>query len=409
MFESFVLAGRFWRSKVSLKFLICSVVLTIGSGIFTLCTYVVNLPVMGLFVMKFGLVAGVSGTIAVWSCRRSLGEKRTDVLLVNFFVLISTLIILSVSCEAGVRFIFRDITTTADNTSYFAMRWNNSRVRYNIWGFREREITLGKSNKYRIAIIGDSFTYGQGIEEKERFSNLLEKWLNNKESNRYEVLNFGKPGAESDSHVTILQNIVLKMNPNFILLQWYINDFESRDKSRRPKMIPLLPSSTLHHLLHKSSALYYLINQQWNILQTTLDLVPSYSEYMFEQFGDPKSPPSRQAVRALKNFVRLCKNQKISLGIVLFPHLMLLGSNDVYPYNYLHERVLRLCDQEKITCTDLRSTLAPYMGGVNLWVNRFDAHPGSLANRLAAEHIMETFGESWLSEPLGRKMNGDIH
>jgi hypothetical protein len=324
-------------------------------------------------------------------------------LLQRLCLLLATLVTASVVGEFTVRFVFRDITTTGDNGSYFARRWKKNNVRLNQLGLREREFALKKpEHLYRIVIIGDSFTFGQGIPEKDRFTNLLERKLSEKRSDyTYEVLNFGRPGADTFDHVVLLREVALRTNPDFVLLQWYVNDFEGHDKSRRPQAIPLLPWGTRHSRLHQSSALYYLANQQWNLLQEKLGLSGSYDEYMFQWFGDSKSADSQDAVLALKEFIDRCKDNKIVVGIVLFPRFADLGKN--YPFGFLHDRVLGLCTAEAINCLDLRPIFTPYGSEYRtLWVNQFDPHPGPLANRLAAEGIMGAFGPSWLSGAMAK-------
>lgn len=54
-----------------------------------------------------------------------------------------------------------------------------------------------------------------------------------------EVLNFGRPGSETVDHVETLQDAVLPLQPDFVLLQWFVNDVEGHDKSGRP-----MPTST---------------------------------------------------------------------------------------------------------------------------------------------------------------------
>ena len=93
-----------------------------------------------------------------------------------------------------------DVTTTGTSQPYFEKKWRKN-LRINRFGFRERDFELEKAaNRYRIAIIGDSLTFGKGIAEQDRFSNLLEQRLNSENRRRdfsYEVLNFGRPGANT--------------------------------------------------------------------------------------------------------------------------------------------------------------------------------------------------------------------
>ena len=91
----------------------------------------------------------------------------------NLNISLMIIIVLLVSAELALRSIFRDVTTTSDNRSYVAKRWRHQTVpRQNTWGIRERDFDLVKpEGVYRIAVIGDPITYGQGIEEADRFTN----------------------------------------------------------------------------------------------------------------------------------------------------------------------------------------------------------------------------------------------
>jgi lysophospholipase L1-like esterase len=310
-------------------------------------------------------------------------------LFINLTILFITTIVLLVIIEFGLRFIFRDVTTTVDNESYFAKRWHKT-VRYNTWGFRERDFDLVKpEGVYRIAVIGDSITYGQGIEEKDRFTNLLEKQLNNENGNGgYEVLNFGRPGAETIDHLDFLNDPVLSTDPDFVLLQWYTNDVESRDNSERTRPLELIPSK-----LRRNSALFYLLHRHLTTIRKNLGWVNSYDDYMLAHFGDPDSASSLAAKETLQKFIHISKEQRLPVGIVIFSDSYFRNSR----LDFLIERVLQLCEEEAITCLDLRSTFAPYKEDPKLWANRLDPHPSPFANRLVADRLMETFGEVWLS------------
>lgn len=317
-------------------------------------------------------------------------KKSVRSLLINLTISFITTIVFLVIAEFGLRFILRDITTARDSESYFAKRWRET-VHYNTWGFRGRDFDLVKpEGVYRIAVIGDSITYGRGIEEKDRFTNLLEKQLNDEEGKgRYEVLNFGRPGAETIDHLDFLNDPVLSTDPDFVLLQWYTNDVEGHDKSERPRPpLELIPSE-----LRCNSALFYLLHSQLTALQENLGWVNSYDDYMLARFSDPDSTSSLAAKEALQKFIHTSKGYGLPVGIVIFGDSYFRDSQ----LDFLIERVLQLCEEEAIICLDLRSTFAPYKEDPKLWANRLDPHPSPFANRLVADRLMETFGEMWLS------------
>ena len=179
------------------------------------------------------MFAGVATTLLTI---RVLGEARAKRTLAKWAILGLTVAGLLLVGEYAARYMFSDVTSTGDNTGYFARQWKKT-VRENSWGFREREFKLRKpQDVYRIAVIGDSITFGQGIGEEDRFTNLLQRRLNGRSNTGgYEVLNFGKGGAETVDHLEFLRYPVLYTNPDFILLQWYVNDVEGHDMRQRPR------------------------------------------------------------------------------------------------------------------------------------------------------------------------------
>ena len=350
-----------------------------------------------LFLSKLGLVVGGGGGLVIFCLRRFYGQNHTDAILTNLVVFGIVIVILFISSEFTIRYVFRDITSTPQ-TSFFTRQWRIRDVLVNKWRFRERDFPLAKPKGiYRIAVIGDSLTYGQGIAEEARFTNLVEGYLN-EQGKKYEVLNFGRSGTETDEHIEILRDFVFKIDPDYILLQWFVNDFEGNHKKGRPqpRFKYLLPHRKIHYTFNRLSGFYYLSNQAFQRLQKSLGLYPgSYVDYMNSRFGNPESEDSRKALQDLNGFISMCKNFNVPIGIVLFPHIGYLGKD--YPFDYLHDRVLYVCSQQGISCIDMRSFLTPYAIEKNLWANRLDSHPGPIANHLAAEQIMKTLGPVWIS------------
>lgn len=358
---------------------------------------------VGLFFGKVGIIAGAVASLAIGGSLRFLGEDRTNALVSNVLVLLTSLVFLMIASEFAMRLIFRNITTTGDNRSYFAEKWKKKNVRLNSRGFREIEFDLAKpDDMYRIAVVGDSITFGQGVLENDRFSNLIKSYLANE--GHYQVLNFGKCGAETIDHLKFLQDVVVKAQPDFVVLQWFPNDFEGSNKTGRPRYLSLLPSKTLCRMLRRRSALYYVLTHQWRTLQIRSGYCDTYASYMDKRFSDPQSCDSKGAMAALTEFIEECHNRDIDVGFFLYPDTGFdLGNS--YPFGYLHERVRELCHKKEVTCLDLRNTFARNSARTEYWVNRFDRHPNTLANRLIADRLIEAFAPIWLSD---RTQSGKI-
>lgn len=294
------------------------------------------------------------------------------------------------------RWTFQDVTTSSDNGGYFSRRWARTNpVHLNAWGFRERAFDAVKApGAYRIAVVGDSFTFGNGIRQQDRFSDLLQAHL----PGHFEVLNFGRPGANTPEHRQLVESLITQIHPDFVLLQWYVNDTEDDDSGARPKSLPLMPIRFLHDWLNERSALYTVANMQWAETQVALGWTNSYEEYLKRRLGDPNSHDSLLDRRLLTELIDVCQRQEVPLGIVLFPDTAAsLGAD--YPFGYLHQRVLDVCAAQSITCLDLRRDFSLIHERRSLWANRLDHHPSALANEIAAERILEVFSQKWVAPP----------
>jgi len=349
------------------------------------------------FLAKAAVLLSLVEMIGTWSLRKTMGPAKTRQLFATALLLTVSLGISLVIAEYAARFAFSDITTTVDNGSYFARKWHREHPAVlNQYGFRDREFSREKpAGVYRIAVIGDSLTYGQGIEAADRLSNMLEHRLN-ESSAGFEVVNFGRPGAETVDEVEILKQHVVGLNPDFVLLQWFVNDVEGHDKAAEQKPYRLLPSKFLAGYLQKHSALYYLLNARWSALQGSLGLVESHNDYIVNRFRDPDSPASLAGAAALEDFFNLAEAHSIPVGVVMFPRLLEVnGSKDNYPFGFLIEHTADICARNQVPCLDLRPVLATVQPAKKLWANRLDPHPGRLANELASEAVFNRFKDTW--------------
>jgi lysophospholipase L1-like esterase len=290
-----------------------------------------------------------------------------------------------VALEWIARFAFWDIHSSADARTYLALR--ALPVRSNSLGLRDREIPTKSAGKYRIVVIGDSITWGQGIEENERFTNLIERDL----GPTYEVFNFGTRAHDMPEHVKELER-ALRVSPDFVLLQLYLNDFETR-RMMRPVARPLLPWPDIDRRMLASSVLYGLMSTQWHRYQEASGQVESFPHYLERYLGDPNSPDARESFGKLREFLRRTADAGVPTGVVIFPNPNMLGRG--YPYAYLHNHMREVCLEEHVDYVDLQSPFAKMGDPRGLWANRFDQHPNARANRRAADELLSKFGPVW--------------
>ena len=91
--------------------------------------------------------------------------------------------------------------------------------RVNNLGLRGRDIDVEKkANVLRIAMLGDSFTMGKGVEDDETFSSMLENALNQSTLQTIEILNAGVDSYAPILSFLQLKNQLMAYEPDLVIL-----------------------------------------------------------------------------------------------------------------------------------------------------------------------------------------------
>src|SRR5690606_15751071 len=310
--------------------------------------------------------------------------------------MIRNLALLAVACvlvlaglEFATRLIFDDIGTTGDNGSWFARRWHAEHPPLrNALGFRERDFApTAPPEVYRIAVVGDSFIYGQGILESERMTDRLEQRLN-AAGTHFEVLNFGDSGANYERNTSNTELAITAARPDFVLLSWYQNDVVDPDG---PKLHQHALGWKLHRWLNPHSALYSVANEAFARLQSATGIA-NYAAGLAEYGG--AGPWAERAQDRLRALLEVPRRHGVPAAMILWrqpAEATVALAEEVG----LIDRVLAVCAERNIACLDLGPALAPHAAGDRLILNRFDTHPNGRANELAAEAVLAAFAPLW--------------
>jgi lysophospholipase L1-like esterase len=87
----------------------------------------------------------------------------------------------------------------------------------NSFGFRDREFDPQRATGRRILAIGDSFTYGWGVEGGQSWPKVLESRLR-ADGQDVEIANLGKPGASPQNYAEIAEKATPLFKPDLIII-----------------------------------------------------------------------------------------------------------------------------------------------------------------------------------------------
>ncbi|OGR27433.1 MAG: hypothetical protein A2139_13350 [Desulfobacca sp. RBG_16_60_12] len=108
----------------------------------------------------------------------------------------------------------------------FTFRYSNNSL-----GWRgRREYREAKQTDYRVLFLGDSFTYGTGVNDDQTFAALVEKGLR-ADHLSVEVMNAGCPGKGSDYELKSFQTVGRTFHPDLTVLCFFSNDFQDNEGS----------------------------------------------------------------------------------------------------------------------------------------------------------------------------------
>lgn len=244
-------------------------------------------------------------------------------------------------------------------------------VEINSMGLRDREYPLAKpEGMTRIVMLGDSVTFGWGVEEEDTVSTLLENRLNDGlAAPVYEVINAGVGNYNSSMEITSFLEREAKLNPDIVVLNYFINDAEPT---------PQRKNSTV---LENSYAAVYIMSRI-DILERTYFGGADWRDY-YSALYDEDAAGWQQNREAIRRLAEYCERNGIALMIVNYPELHQLAD---YPFPHVTDKVRALAAELDAPFHDLLPSVREFEPE-SLWVSPTDAHPNAKATRAFAASI----------------------
>lgn len=268
--------------------------------------------------------------------------------------------------------------------------WFNTFVSKNEGGFWERSLAefndpLKRDNHLVIAVVGDSFTWGQGVAGKDyRFTERLEKKLNSASGKeRITVLNFGQGGADTLQEINIVQQDVAKVHPDLVLICYLTNDINVNNQLGDRKY-------------------YNTIGEKLSTINPTLNFIYwrligpikyknfglMYMNNLVAAYKDPET--FNRHISDIYNLIAEVREIGARPIFVLLPFPQMWALFPQNMRNNIYENIRNLVLLKKVPVIDLTYIEKKYSPD-EFVVNSFDAHPNERMHEEFAEAIYNWF------------------
>jgi len=312
--------------------------------------------------------------------RSNISESKKKISLSIIFIILISILTYSLF-EAYFRYFYDQ----SDGLGFLKVnqKWQARHVVYNSYFFRDRDFNpIKKEETTRIGVLGDSITFGGGIENiEDRFSNILERNLKNAGYN-VEVYNLGKPGYDTEGEIQVY-NSVKDLNFDIIIWEYFLNDIQSSQNSTgTPIIVNGSKKDKIAEFLSDRSYffdfLYWRINSKYR--KVFLDLrTADMDRYQDQQ-------RLSQHKEEVADFIKDLKNDNKKVITIIFPFIYFMGPN--YPAVEIHNLMDNVFRENGVETIDLLDDLKD-KNGKDLIAGPFDSHPNEMVHKLAADRLFE--------------------
>ncbi len=260
--------------------------------------------------------------------------------------------------------------------------------RVNAGGYRDPERTLPKpAGVRRLVCLGDSFTWGTGVDLEDAYPHRLEVGLTRLRGERWEAPNLGREGANTVDEAATLAKDGFAYEPDAVLLGYVLNDAEDAGSATERRAARWEKPRYPPYVFWDRSALYRFVGTR---LWATRENRARVAEYRALYAGD--APGWQAARKSLGAIGAACRERGIPLVVAIFPLFgNPLGAD--YPFRAIHAQVGQAATEAGAQVVDLLPAYAD-LAWQHLVVNGAeDEHPNEVAHRIAAHVLLRRLAD----------------
>jgi hypothetical protein len=265
------------------------------------------------------------------------------------------------------------------------LKIHKEKSKLNEFGFNDVSHTKAKkdSSTLRIAVLGDSFVWGNGVPDSIIWTRKLENRFKEKGID-CEVLSWGKGGWSTLDEYTFLKNFGSRYHFDYLIFAFVVND-------------PVMDSSSArwfinwHGLLDRTilepiatifpNDVSFFMDALNNCASTYLNF--GNMKWLKRLYSDDNLLKYSALVKEIKQY---CDINKIKFCFVLTPE-----NHNVQLKTYF-DKIIPILKADSVSYLDLYPYVSKELGEYPnraLWANPADGHPGNLVTEVYSKYVFE--------------------
>jgi len=288
-------------------------------------------------------------------------------------------------------------------------------ISINSSAFRDdEEITLTKpANTFRLFTLGDSITFGWGVESVDTFTKKLQQRLNEFSSNtKFQAINAGIVGFNSYQGVRLLKHKLLAYNPDLIIVAYggtnYVLSASTDKESLRTGSLTLTKIAN--------------IGRKFYIYRSLREIMIRFNKVSKDKMKRRVYPEDFR--NDLRNLIKIAKENNIGVVLMTIPSNVLTGqvakwtiekrsySNSkeevISEHKKMNDIIREVAKDEKIVLADIAEKFNELKnaGREDLFYRPEDAwddyHPSEEGHRIIAEELYRIITAKFLVPVLNK-------
>jgi hypothetical protein len=260
----------------------------------------------------------------------------------------------------------------------------------NSLGYRDIERAVEKpAGVRRVVSLGDSFAWGASIEYDDTYAQRVERALNRRPAERWEVVQLARPGMGTVEQADQLEEEGFAYHPDVVVLGFVLNDSEDENSAEARRAHEWEETRKERQerraggrLLDRSALLRFVRGRLEATVQNRRRLAAYRSQFA------PDYPGWVACQAALRRMAAACRARNVPFLVVVFP-LFADPFDERYPFADIHGLVARTAQEAGATVLDLLPAYRGLRSDLLVVDGANDEHPNEIAHRIAARELVK--------------------